>query len=55
METVVYRACRVTDLIEGVRSFFDYGLANHRGSDVNAVFSQDGYKYPRISYRTNRY
>ncbi|MBE0437074.1 MAG: hypothetical protein IBX56_14880 [Methylomicrobium sp.] len=43
MATVVYRACRRTDLIEGVWSFFNYGLANYRGSNVNATFTQNGY------------
>jgi hypothetical protein len=40
---IVYRACRRSDLISGLWSLFNYGLANHRGTNVNATFGPAGY------------
>ena len=53
MATIVYRACRRTDLVDGFGVFFNYGLANHRGSDVNANFTQHGYATNAVSTTTD--
>ncbi|MBB5019275.1 hypothetical protein HNQ59_002573 [Chitinivorax tropicus] len=47
---IVYRGCRQRDLVGGVWSLFNYGLANYRGtSNVNAIFDNDGYRTQGIS------
>lgn len=40
---ILYRACRVTDLCSSFWGLFNYGLANHRGTNVNATFTNTGY------------
>lgn len=39
----VYRGCRVSDLCNEFWGFFNYGLANFRGTNVNATFTPTGY------------
>ncbi|MDQ1834539.1 hypothetical protein [Massilia scottii] len=50
---IVYRACRRSDLTTGLRSLLNQGLANHRGSDVNAIFGNAGYRTNGMSSTTD--
>lgn len=43
MKKVTYRACRVSDLCSDFWGLFNYGLANHRGTETSASFTEDGY------------